>query len=226
MLPLATQNPFSAPPLDDCVDTDTETSTAEEADSPVTSGAAQATSCRHGPRAAGLPQLHTVLRVPSPSPALCLGTWNVHNLNTQDSLSRLVALSHFMHYHSRGVLAVQETCLPPQTPLAAETGLLYFGSTPVLRSHTSTRYCRGASFLVPSAHAASFTYLGTRDPLIAGYGAVWARWQGPSQTQPLYLASVYCPDTGAQRRNVHFRKSTSKFLLRSCIIPPDPAPSV
>jgi hypothetical protein len=101
------------------------------------------------------------------------------------------------------VLAVQESRLPPQTPLAPETGLLYFGSAPVLRSHTSTRYCRGTGFLVSSAHSASFTYLGTRSPLKAGYGAVWARWQGPSQTHPLYLASVYCPDTVAQRQNVH-----------------------
>jgi hypothetical protein len=119
------------------------------------------------------------------------------------SLSRRVALSHFMHYYSVGVLAVQDTRLPPQIPLAAETGLLYFGSTPVLQSHTSTRYCWGTGFLVTSAHSASFTYLGTHSPLIAGYGAVWARWQGPLQTQPLYLASVYCPDTGAQRRNTH-----------------------
>jgi hypothetical protein len=137
------------------------------------------------------------------SPATSLGTWNVHNLNTKDSLSRLVALSHFMHFPGMGVLAVQETRLPPQTPLAAATGLLYFGSTPVLQSHASTRYCRGTGFLVPSARSASFTYLGTRSPLIAGYGAVWARWQGPLQTQPLYLASVYCPDTSAQRRSVH-----------------------
>jgi exonuclease III len=108
-----------------------------------------------------------------------------------------------MHYHGMGVLAEQETRLPPRTLLAAETGLLYFGSAPVLQSHTSTRYCRGTGFLVPSAHSASFTYLGTRSPLMAGYGAVWARWQGPSQTRPLYLASVYCPDTAAQRHNVH-----------------------
>jgi hypothetical protein len=125
----------------------------------------------------------------------------VHDLNTKDSLSRLVALSHFMHYHSVGVLAVQETRLCPQTPLAPETGLLYFGSTTVLQSPTSTRHCWGTSFSVPSAHSASFTYLGARSPLIAGYGAVWARWQGPWQTQPLYLASLYCPHTGAQRRN-------------------------
>jgi hypothetical protein len=57
--------------------------------------------------------------------------------------------------------------------------------------------------LVPSAHKASFTYLGTRCPLLASYAAVWARWQGPLQSQPLYLASVYCPDTGAQRRNMY-----------------------
>jgi hypothetical protein len=39
--------------------------------------------------------------------------------------------------------------------------------------------------------------------LLEGYGAVWARWQGPSDARPLYLASVYCPDTGAQQRNPH-----------------------
>jgi hypothetical protein len=203
MPPLPTLNPFSALPLDDCVDTDTDTSASDEAASHATSGAVKDASSRRCTRAAGAPQLAAAPCAPSPSPATCLGTWNVHNLNTKDSLSRLVALSHFMHHHSMGVLAVQETCLPPQTALAAETGLLYFGSTPIQQSRTSTRYCRGTGFLVPSAHSASFTYLGTRSPLIAGYGAVWARWQGPLQTQPLYLASVYCPDTGAQRRHTH-----------------------
>jgi hypothetical protein len=149
------------------------------------------------------PTLDTTSHETSPSPATCLGTWNVQNLNTEDSISRLAALSHFMHYHGVGVLAVQETHLPPQNPLAAEKGLLYFGSAPVLQSHTSTRYCRGTGFLIPYAHSASFTYLGTCSSLIAGYGAVWALWQGPLQTQVLYPASVYCPDTSAQRRNTH-----------------------
>jgi hypothetical protein len=212
MLPLPTQNPFAALPLDDCVDTDTETSDTDEADSPLTSGAAPATSSRQGPRAASAPQLDHAPHSPRSTPATCLGTWNVHNLNTKDSLSRLVALSHFMHYHSMGVLAVQKTRLPPQTPLAPETGLLYFGSTPVLQLHTSTRYCRGTGFLVPSAHSASFTYLGTRSPLLAGYGAVWPRWQGPLQSQPLYLASVYCPDTGAQRRNAHLLQDVYEHI--------------
>jgi hypothetical protein len=112
--------------------------------------------------------------------------------------------THTLHTLSRhgGVGCTGDTTSSANPP-CAETGLLYFGSAPVLQSHTSTRYCRGTGFLVPSAHSASFTYLGTRSPLMAGYGAVWARWHGPSQTRPLYLASVYCPDTGAQRRNVH-----------------------
>jgi hypothetical protein len=168
----------------------------------VISGAAQNTSSRNYPRAASAPRHDVAPHAPRPhTPATCLGTWNVHHLNTKNSLSRLVALSHIIHNHGMGMMAVQETRLPPQTPLAAKTGLLYFGTSPVLLSHTSNLYCRGTGFLVPSAHCASFTYLGTRSPLIAGYGAVWARWQAPSQTQPLFLASVYCPDTGAQRRN-------------------------
>jgi hypothetical protein len=33
--------------------------------------------------------------------------------------------------------------------------------------------------------------------------AVGARWQGLSDARPTYLASVYCPDTGAQQRSPH-----------------------
>jgi hypothetical protein len=138
--PLPSRNPFAALPLDDCVDTDTETSGTDETDSPVISGAARDSPSRQSPRAAGAPPHDTAPHAPRPPPATCLGTWNVHNLNSKDSLSRLVALSHFMHYHGMGVLAVQETRLPPQTPLAAETGLLYFGSSlthqpPLLPGH-------------------------------------------------------------------------------------------
>jgi hypothetical protein len=117
MLPLPTLNPFYALPLDDCVDTDTDTSTSDEAASHVSFGAVKDRSSRRCTRAAGAPQLAAAPYAPSPSRPTCLGTWNVHNLNTKDSLSCLVALSHFIHYHSMGVLAVQETPLPPQTPL-------------------------------------------------------------------------------------------------------------
>jgi hypothetical protein len=86
-----------------------------------------------------IPQLDVA---PSFPPATCLGTWNEHNLNTQESLSRLVALSQFMHYLGVGALTVQESRLPPNAPLAAVAGLLYFRSAPILQSHTRTQRSR------------------------------------------------------------------------------------
>jgi exonuclease III len=147
---------------------------------------------------------------------MCLGTWNVHNLGTKDGLSRLVALSHFIHYHGVGVLAVQETRLHPHTPLAAVAGLQYFGSAPVLQPRANSRYCRGTGFLVPTAHRGSFAYLGPRSPLVDGYGAVWARWQGSSRAQPVFLASVYCPDTGAQQRHARLLQDVYEQISAGC----------
>jgi hypothetical protein len=50
-------------------------------------------------------------------PGTCLGTWIVHNLDTRDSISRLIALSHFMHYNGVGVLAVQDTVSRSRLPV-------------------------------------------------------------------------------------------------------------
>jgi hypothetical protein len=77
--------------------------------------------------------------------------------------------------------------------------------------------------VVRDDHSASFTYLSARSPPIEEYGAVWARWQGRADVQPMYLASVYCPDAGAQQRNPNLLQDVSEqisvSLTHYCILP-------
>jgi hypothetical protein len=175
-IPRPSPNRFAALPMEDSIDTDGDTSSTDDR------GTNDVTCSAQGPAVVSDSAVNTEALVhissvtPASSPATRLDTWNVNSLETRDSLSRLVALSHFMHHNGVGVLAVQETRIRPQNPLAAAAGLKYYGDEPILQSNTSGRYCRGTGFLVRDDHHASFTYLGARCPLLQGYGAVWARW--------------------------------------------------
>jgi Endonuclease/Exonuclease/phosphatase family len=131
-----------------------------------------------------------------------IGTRNVRDLGSANSLGRLAALAQLMSESGVGVLAIQESELNGSQRQPEQVGLVYRGSAARRTAHGGRR--GGVGFLVREDVVPFFTFLGSRGGRTAPsneFAAQWARVYGASTDQDLWVASVYLPDASRRRED-------------------------